>query len=1109
MNSKASKKASKTVERDTEKRQSSTNNPAYHCPICQAQFHSNTACSLHHRSCLFKANYQKTTPTSNNSSILHESLLQGRNQSISVLNRGMIQNDIIPLERYAHKRQRLGINELNNQFEAVINNPFDHQQQTQDQTSSSSSYVSNSENLQHNNSNVYNEDSDGAAYAHLNQSSMSHEETLNNNGSNSSVASNQSSTSSYTNEELEQQMRLLDLEEVNINNAARGFTNDYIVGFNLMKILNKANSPLYLYDEIMRWATESRLTHSYDFQNNAGASSREKLKKFAFESSSSKHLKPIPKYVNIGPNKKNSVEVITFDTVGMIHSLLSDPNLMKDENLLFEGDSPYPNIDPTTGLMQLSHILGDVNTGVWYKKACETLCEKEIDVVCPILMFIDGLTIDEYSNIQIEPVTFTLGIFNRATRNKAEAWKTLGFINNLNHHDTYIDDSNDDQQSSQSVGGMTSLQKLTDYHTILDTILEDLRQIQESGGLLWNLEYKGKTFKVRFKFPIQFVVGDCKGHNLLCGRFGSHNNTNSLCRDCDVLLKKSDDPNVTCKRIKEDKIQHLINTNDTVKLKKLSFHNLKNNAFRDICFGGDPCGIYGATLPELLHVLRITLTSHAITAFTDRSSQRNIDTLHVISKKLGLHGAKQSDRSFFKIKFSQAITDLAKLDGDHKLGSVFLLFLSLYSSCGLINFCSDYSNLKLILPAVEQLLIFHEWAMAEEHPILDLFECDINEETADKIENAQFNIYGKSPAYKATKRMMESYKMGVQRSKGNGFQFPKFHQLLHSILNILRHGSMRNFDGARCEGIGKTNAKEPSRRTQRNTKTVLEQTGMRYIENCIFDKCISDIQVHLKNFGISDESKTTPKKNDNTSRKDYCNLQGSCYTIYIDEVQNDREHLVLEWMSEKTVILDYGQALNAAQFAFNYLKIGLPDSDLNTQELTFKTEYISDDGHLYRSHPSYRSEGPWHDWVLVNWEVDNENGEDDEVESNVIPGRIYGMFEITEDMLKENSEDIQTGVWFVISSLCLEPIDNSDSLPPNVVQQCFLDNISIAKKWKIDYASKGVLRFWLVHADNVVSPAFVVPDINKDIQICQEYVIVVKPRSEWKDLFIKQSDRHM
>ena len=111
----------------------------------------------------------------------------------------MIQNDIIPLEKYAHKKQRLGINELNNQFEAVINNLFDHQQQIQDQTSNSS-YVANSENLQLNNSNVYNEDGNGAAYTDLNQSSIFCEQTLNYNGSNSSVASNQSRTSSYNND---------------------------------------------------------------------------------------------------------------------------------------------------------------------------------------------------------------------------------------------------------------------------------------------------------------------------------------------------------------------------------------------------------------------------------------------------------------------------------------------------------------------------------------------------------------------------------------------------------------------------------------------------------------------------------------------------------------------------------------------------------------------------------------------------------------------------------------------------------------------------------------------------------------------------------------------
>ena len=1078
----------------------------FNCPICYSKFHSKRSCSLHYRSCLFKHTSQDMSSGDFISSQLSTSLLHGRSQSISILNKGIIQDDIIPIDRYTYKRQKLGIEELNKQFQPVIGNPF--------LPTDTDNVLSDPDSI-HVNSTDTAQSLDASLRHSSNDSSCSRAQIHspdNNLSDRSNISSDNSCASDSNSYNLDLQMRLLNLEEINTKNTAAGFTNDYIVGFNLMKILNKANSPLYLYDEIMNWATESTFTYNYDFEKSSGSSSRTKLKNFAFECSSSQHLKPIPKYVKIGPKKRSICEVITFDTIGMIHSLLSDPNLMKDENLLFDGQSPYPKFNENTGKLEISDILGDVNTGIWYKKACESLCEGPIDIVCPIIMFIDGLTIDEYSNIQIEPVTFTLGIFNRATRNKAEAWKTLGFINNINHHDTYINDNNDtalnnaNNDTNQSIGGMSSAQKLSDYHTILDKILEDLREIQESGGLLWNMEYAGKTFEVRLKFPIQFVIGDCKGHNLLCGRFGSHNNTNSLCRDCDVLLKRSDNTNVICKRITEDKIHHYIDTNNTKQLKKLSFHNLKNNAFRNLCFGGDPCGIYGATLPELLHVLRITLTSHAITAFTDRASQKKIDTLHLISSKIGLHGGRQSDRSFFKIKFSQAITDLAKLDGDHKLGSVFLLFLSLFSSCGLMNFCNDYSNLKLILPAVEQLLIFHEWAMSEEHNIQDLFECTLNESTAEEIDNANFSLYGKSPAYKATKRMMEVYKMGVQRNKGNGFKFPKFHQLLHSILNILRHGSMRNFDGARCEGIGKTNAKEPSRLTQKNTKTVLEQTGLRYVENCIFDKCLSDIEAHLKKFKSS--KITTDDAMEDKKNQKLGTLQGSTYRIYIDDAieEDNREHLILEWMSEKTVIMNYGQALNAAQFAFNYLKIGLDTSDLNIDELCLKTEFICPKGNLYRSHPSYRSEGPWHDWVLVKWEVDNENQELNEVSTEIIPARIYGMFEITGDMVKDDSF-IQTGIWMIVSSLCIEPIDNSDALPPNLVQQCFLDKIQLAKKWKIDYIEKGILRFWLVHSQNIMGPAFVVPDIDKKKQICQEHVMVIKPRNEWKDLFIQPNDR--
>ena len=1078
-----------------------SNDYPFHCPICNTKFASARSCSLHFNSCLGKHNSQKMTSSD---SLLHKSILYGRNQSISVLNKGIIYNDTIPIQTYEYKRQKFGINELNRQFQPIINNPFNLEDSNIAQNDNS-----NQDNFQNCSNDSNNDTEVEPNIQHPLNSSIEEE----NQSSNESYSSSSSIGSNNDQINLSQQMRLLELEEINTQNSARGFTNDYIVGFNLMKILNKANSPLYLYDEIMRWATESRLKYSYEFNTESGSSSRHKLRKFAYDSTSSEHLKPKPKYVMVGKNRTNPIEVITFDTIGMIHSLLSNPNLMKDENLLFQGDTPYLKKNPSTGLLELPHILGDINSGTWYKKSCESLCQEPIDVLCPIILFIDGLTIDQYSNLQLEPVTFTLGIFNRETRNKAEAWKTLGFINNMNHNQSYINELNipgtgNNNEGNQSIGGVTSLDKLTDYHTILDAILEDLREIQESGGLLWNLEYKGVTHQVRFKFPIQFVVGDCKGHNFLCGRFGSHNNTHSLCRDCDVLLKNSDNVNVTCRRITEDRIVNLIDSDNEKSLKKLSYHNLKNNAFRNICFGGDPCGIYGATLPELLHVLRITLTSHAITAFSDRANRKQLDQLHLISTKLGIHGAKQSDRNFFKIKFSQAITDLTKLDGDHKLGSVFLLFLSLYSTYGLMNFCADYSVLKLLLPAVEQLLIFHEWAMSDEHQILDLIETNLDDRTADVIEDAQFNLYGNSPAYKAIKRMMTAYKDGVQRTKGNGFQFPKFHQLLHSVLNILRHGSMRNFDGARCEGIGKTNAKEPSRRTQKNTKTILEQTGLRYIENCIFDKCISDIEIHMNKLNVKKGSNIVTNKMES---KRYGKIQGSSYRMYIDNVEeNGRENIVLEWMSDSSAILDYGQSLNAAQFAFNYLHIGEDISELNVQELNFRTEYVCPKGNIYRSHPSYRSEGPWHDWVYLKWEIDQEEQRNNTyTTTDIIPARIYGIIEITESMQKNENNETETGVWLIVSSLCLAPINNGDILPNGTIQQSFLDNIQIAKKWKIDCNEAGILKFWLVHVDNIVDTAFVLPDINENGELSQEHVIVVKPRNKWKDLFIKECDRNI
>eukprot|EP00971_Amphidinium_carterae_P145891 2891672-Amphidinium_carterae.1 len=62
----------------------------------------------------------------------------------------------------------------------------------------------------------------------------------------------------------------------------------------------------------------------------------------------------------------------------------------------------------------------------------------------------------------------------------------------------------------------------------------------------------------------------------------------------------------------------------------------------------------------------------------------------------------------------------------------------------------------------------------------------------------------------------------------------KFHQSLHLVDTIARHGSLLNVDGSRPESMAKVNVKDPASHTQRVSSTLSYQTGKRYIESLTF-----------------------------------------------------------------------------------------------------------------------------------------------------------------------------------------------------------------------------------------------------------------------------------
>ena len=65
--------------------------------------------------------------------------------------------------------------------------------------------------------------------------------------------------------------------------------------------------------------------------------------------------------------------------------------------------------------------------------------------------------------------------------------------------------------------------KAQDVHAIIDLVLEDFKSIQgKERGFEWTLTLNGVQHRVVFKLAVQVIIGDCKGNDLLCGRYGSH-----------------------------------------------------------------------------------------------------------------------------------------------------------------------------------------------------------------------------------------------------------------------------------------------------------------------------------------------------------------------------------------------------------------------------------------------------------------------------------------------------------------------------------------------------------------------------------------------------------
>ena len=337
---------------------------------------------------------------------------------------------------------------------------------------------------------------------------------------------------------------------------SHGISTSLKVEIDLLMTLLDSGCPLNVFGKVFSWAQRSAQRQNFSFQDHQPRK-REDVMSEIYLINDMVGLVPmaVPCELIGAPSP---VEVIVHDVRQQIYSILTDQTCMKDENMIWKR-SPFDK--PVR-----RKTLDDIDDGVIYRQAHKEFVKvPKLHVPLGLLMFIDKTIIDMLGNNGLEPVLFTLGIFNRKFRNRREAWRVAGYV---------INQSKFKYKSTEH--------KLTDYHTMMRIILDSVAATMKAEGIAWCVDFRGRRYNVVFRPYVQFIIGDTMGHNSICNHYqtGGNKGVARACRICDIAPENRSKPYTPFTYTKMEDIRGAKidpgNRNARDLLKAISYHNVEN-----------------------------------------------------------------------------------------------------------------------------------------------------------------------------------------------------------------------------------------------------------------------------------------------------------------------------------------------------------------------------------------------------------------------------------------------------------------------------------------------------------------------------------------------------
>ena len=736
-------------------------------------------------------------------------------------------------------------------------------------------------------------------------------------------------------------------ESITTPNHQRYVTDDLRVKLKLMKIMRQHNIPLKAEREIIDWAYHAHRMTCFNW-NVAGEllmTNRDttmkhfykavpELSKNEFEPQLIDwHIKPTEKVRN-GITKKQ-VYIRSFRKA--LKSLLTNADLVKEDNLSFPNKETPLSPEDNPPLNPKETVVTELHHGSWWYESWKKMChEGKNEILVPVILYMDGISLDNHQRLSIEPLNMTLGIFSNLTRaTRPDAWETLYFH----------------PQAAKNEG--SPLNNLVNLHTGLRAALESFKEASElpDGIGYSNLQWNGKRWSVRMKFCISLFVGDTVIHDQLTGHYNSRDpeKVKMICRHCSCLSEHivTSRKNVGSDVPKDLKLwkpcdldNPTLENGETEEqyFKRISHHRIRN-AFHDLNFGANEHNIHIASPGEKLHMHQLGCEKRACETFNDDflavsgHKAKLKASMNRLTRHYGALISRQSDRDFPRTQFSESM-DTTKKEGNHFGGMVLIQMIALRSEAG-----RKLLESKVGMDAIQKRIYVLELILGME---------EFLKYSATKCELRQLP--------KMVVHFVDNINNHLRRRTGAGNKLIKNHMYFHLPKYIEMFGSPAAWDSSASESNHKTEIKAPANRTQVIKSLLIKQTCHRQTEYRNIDRLDREFDM----YGGKCNKKEIPG--------DEGWAGGSRFQIRKDAAGSP----YMKWDKKKNE--DNGVPHHPStilQFCCDHVLPAI-DGDI-LHGFTEHQRYNEDEKRkiMFRAHPSYYSntgqtDKVWYDWAVFN-----------------------------------------------------------------------------------------------------------------------------------------------